>query len=265
MPQILEEPSLRRAFRIQRIVIGALLLRELQTRFGRKNLGAVWLFLEPMILGGCVGAFHLVLGHGLPGGINVFAFYVVGYTPYYLFRGMLNRAASALEANHALLYHSRVTLLDVVIARNLLEGAAVLLAMTVFLIAIGVLMGDWPQDPILIAAGVAWMVAMCHGASMLILAGTRWGVMTMDRLVHPFTYLTIPVTGAFFMVDWFPSHVQPLLTIFPTVHVFEMVRAGQFGPSLNYHYDLVYMAAVTVALNVLGMLALRAARKHLEI
>lgn len=38
--------------RVQLRVVGALTLRERGTRFGRDNLGYVWLFLEPALLGG---------------------------------------------------------------------------------------------------------------------------------------------------------------------------------------------------------------------
>ena len=34
---------------IQRRVLGALLLRELLTRYGRNNIGFLWLFVEPML------------------------------------------------------------------------------------------------------------------------------------------------------------------------------------------------------------------------
>ena len=35
---------------IARRVIGALLLRELLTRYGRNNIGFLWLFVEPRVL-----------------------------------------------------------------------------------------------------------------------------------------------------------------------------------------------------------------------
>jgi ABC-2 type transport system permease protein/capsular polysaccharide transport system permease protein len=43
------DTSLRHSFEIQRRVIGALLMREVITRFGRHNIGFLWLFVEPMI------------------------------------------------------------------------------------------------------------------------------------------------------------------------------------------------------------------------
>ncbi|MFN5779339.1 MAG: capsule polysaccharide export ABC transporter permease, partial [Novosphingobium sp.] len=45
-----ETPSgLTQAWQVQRRVIGALLLREMLTRYGRNNIGFLWLFVEPML------------------------------------------------------------------------------------------------------------------------------------------------------------------------------------------------------------------------
>jgi ABC-type polysaccharide/polyol phosphate export permease len=41
-------PSLRQGWDIQVRVIGALMLRELTTRFGRENIGFLWIMVEPM-------------------------------------------------------------------------------------------------------------------------------------------------------------------------------------------------------------------------
>ena len=41
--------SLRRAFALQLRVLHALLMRELITRFGRENLGVLWMAGEPML------------------------------------------------------------------------------------------------------------------------------------------------------------------------------------------------------------------------
>ena len=45
----LPRPSLLRSAAIQRRVILALLMREIITRFGRRNLGVLWLVAEPMM------------------------------------------------------------------------------------------------------------------------------------------------------------------------------------------------------------------------
>jgi capsular polysaccharide transport system permease protein len=263
-PGIIESPGLWRAARLQARVVGALMIRDMHTRFGRRNIGYVWLFVEPMILAGAVGLMHLVAGKGVPGGLAIFPFYILGYAPYYLYRGVLNRAATAWEENSMLFYHRRVTLLDALIARTLLDLAAVLTATLVFLIGVGALSGEWPQDWVKLALGLVAMAALCHGGAMCILAFTVFGTANVERVVHPFTYLTLPISGGFFMLWWFPTDVQWWLSIYPTVHCFELVRGGFFGDQVPALYDVEYLVTCILVLNVAGMLALRAAAPHFE-
>ncbi len=252
------------AMQLLLIVIGAVMMRELHTRFGRHNMGYMWLFFEPMILGGCIAGFHFASGHGLPGGMEVLSFYIVGYTPYYLFRSILNRAAGALQANSTLFYHRQITFLDVMIARNVLDCAAVMIAVSVMLLGLGVFTGQWPHDLVWMAFGIILITLLCHGFALLIVAATAWGVENVERVVHPMTYLMIPITGAFYMVWWFPTELQAVLLLNPTVHMFEIIREGQFGPVVPYHYDIAYVAACIGVINLLGMLALSAAKRRIE-
>ena len=42
-------PPLWESARVQKRILGALLVREILTRYGRHNIGFLWLFVEPMI------------------------------------------------------------------------------------------------------------------------------------------------------------------------------------------------------------------------
>ncbi len=44
-----DQPTIWHSLHIARRVIGALLRREMLTRYGRHNIGFLWLFVEPMI------------------------------------------------------------------------------------------------------------------------------------------------------------------------------------------------------------------------
>ena len=252
------------ALRVQFRVVGALTLRELGTRFGRDNLGYVWLFLEPALLGGALGLVHHLSGHALPGGVDVGTFWVIGYIPYYLLRGVLNRGPTAIVANQSLLYHRHVTLLDILLARNLLESGATAGALLGFVLFFGLVAEEWPREPAKIVLGMALMLAFAHGAAMLLAAGSVY-TEVFDRVTHLFTYLSLPITGAFFMVFWLPSELQRMALWVPTVHVFELVRDGQYGTQIPTSYDLSYLVGWVAVLNLLGMAALRRARRDLAL
>jgi capsular polysaccharide transport system permease protein len=256
--------GLLHGLRVQLRVIGALTLRELGTRFGRDNLGYLWLFIEPALLGGALGFAHSMSGHAMPGSLSPVTFWVVGYIPFYLLRGVLNRAPSAIESNQSLLYHRHITLVDILVARDLLEGGANTGAMVAFLLFFGLVAGDWPQDPAMVALGMILMLALAHGLAMMIAAGSVYTEL-FDRVIHLFTYLALPLTGAFFMVFWLPSDLQRAALWIPTVHVFELVRHGQYGTAVPTTYHLGYVLAWAAVLNLLGMAGLRRARRDLEL
>ena len=84
-------------------------------------------------------------------------------------------------------------------------------------------------------------------------------------MVHPLTYLMIPLTGAFIAVWWFPPAVQELALLNPTIHMFEIIREGQFGLAVQHHYSLGYVLASVAIANVMGLIAMRAARRHIAL
>nr|WP_264185674.1 ABC transporter permease [Roseicella aerolata] len=262
--QVAPEPSLWTCFRIQARVIGALMLREMGTRFGRDNLGYLWLFLEPMMLGGAIGVLHKASGHGMPGGLDPLVFWVIGYIPFYLFRGIINRAPNGIAGNQSLLYHRQITMLDIMVARHLLEGAAVGIALMLFLLLFGAVLGVWPDQLGLMVLGMVLMLGLAQGLALLIAAGSVYTEL-FDRLTHLATYLFMGVAGAFFMVFWLPTDLQRTALMIPTVHCFELVRHGLYGTVVPTFYDIPYVLGWVTVLHLLGMAALRKARRHLVV
>jgi capsular polysaccharide transport system permease protein len=122
------EPNVRsefqRGLKVQGNVIGALLMRELHTRYGRENVGYVWMFLEPLTLASAVSVIHAGEKSHSGSDIRMVPFAMLGYSLFIMLRGMVGRAEGALESNSSLLYHRSVTIFDLLFARGLLEGAA---------------------------------------------------------------------------------------------------------------------------------------------
>jgi len=257
-----QQSGLGACFRIQMRVIGALMLREMGTRFGRDNLGYLWLFLEPMMLGGAIGGMHGVSGHELPGGLEPFLFWVMGYIPFYLFRGIINRAPHGIAGNQSLLYHRRITVLDIMISRHLLEFAAVGTATALYALFFGAIMDEWPREPGLLVLGMVLMLGLAHGIALLIAAGSVYTEL-FERVTHLATYISMGFTGAFFMVFWLPTEMQKAALTVPTVHCFEIVRRGLYGTLVPTFFDIPYVVGWIAGLNFLGMVAVRKARRHL--
>ena len=249
-----------RGARMQRRVIGALIIRELPPRFGRHYLGYIWLFFEPLLLGTCIGLIHLWRDH--PTAFGPFEFYAIGYVVYFIFRGVINRASSAIPSNMGLLYHRTIMLPDIFFARHIIETVSCMGVLVLMLFALFAINGDFPENPVKVAIAMIGMALLSQGIALMAAAATE-AIEGIERGVHAITYLVLPVCGMFFLVEWLPDWAQDLAFYVPTVHIFELLRDGQFGSRFRAQYDLTYLLAWIMVTHLLGLAALRITRQRL--
>lgn len=249
--------SLMESWRVERRVIWALMLREMLTRYGRHNIGFLWLFVEPMMFTLGVAtlwtALKAVHGSNLP----IVAFAITGYSSVLLWRNMPSRCIRALEPNLSLLYHRNVRPIDVYLARLALEAAGATISfviLTLFFYFIGWL--DLPEDVLQVAGG--WCMIAWFGFALGILLGAlSEGSETVEKLWHPASYLLFPLSGAAFLVDALPTTAQHLILYLPMVNGVEFLREGFFGSKIVAHYDMGYMIIANSLLTVLGLAQMR--------
>jgi ABC-2 type transport system permease protein/capsular polysaccharide transport system permease protein len=245
--------SLRESWRVERRVIWALVLREMMTRFGRHNIGFLWLFVEPMMFTLGVTALwtasKAVHGSNLP----IVAFAITGYSSVLLWRNMPGRCIGALAPNLSLLYHRNVRPIDIYLSRLILEGAGATMSF-VFLILFFNFIG-WlklPENVLQIAFG--WFMLAWFGAATALLLGALSETSeTVEKLWHPASYIMFPLSGAAFIVDALPQAAQKLVLLLPMVHGVEYLREGYFGSAVTSHYDMGYMALCNTVLTVLAL------------
>jgi len=249
--------SLAASWAIQRRVIGALLMREVLTRFGRHNIGFLWLFVEPMLFTLGVTILWSVAGAAHGSNLPITAFALTGYSTVLLWRNMPGRCIGAIEPNLALMYHRHVKVVDIFAARLLLEAAGATISFMVLSIIFAVI--GWIKPPEDIGKVLfAWFMLAWFGFSLAILMGA-WSEQSeiVDKLWHPFSYLLFPLSGAGFMVDALPTAAQEFVLFLPMVHGVELLREGFFGSTFKAHYDIGYMAICCAGLNVLGLAKMR--------
>lgn len=245
--------------RTQIRVIGALVLREMLTRYGRKNIGFFWLFIEPMIFTVAIaGLWTLVRAHTVSS-LPIIAFAVTGYSSVLLWRNMPSRCMHAIEANQSLMYHRQVKLFDIYISRLLLESAGVTLsfvALTLVFMALG-LMAE-PENALQVL--FAWLLLTWFGMSLALTIGPlgeRYPI--VEKIWFPASYILFPLSGAAFILDSVPPGVRELLLYFPMVHGVEMLREGYFGSVFRSYYDVTYLAVTSAVLTFIGLAQVRIA------
>ncbi|WP_439496036.1 ABC transporter permease [Bosea sp. (in: a-proteobacteria)] len=246
-------PSLRASLAVQARTMNALVIRFLVTRYGRENLGFVWVILEPMLLCSGVMLMWSILKPPFEHGLQVVAIVFTGYLPLTLWRHMTMPAVFILRSSRNLLYHRNVTYLDAVISRLALEFLGTTAAL---LIVYGVLFAFGVLGPIydfsLMLAGWLLMAGLGFGFGCMLAAASEYSEI-FERFMQPIQYLLVPLSGAFFMVEWFSAKGQKVILYMPMVHAYEAFRGGFFGPSTVTHYSLGYGAAWALGVTGLGL------------
>jgi capsular polysaccharide transport system permease protein len=258
------DASLAQSFAAQRRVIGALLLREVITRYGRHNIGVLWLIAEPMLFTLGIAALWTFARLHTLSNIPIIAFAVTGYSTVLLWRNAATRCAKAIEPNLSLMYHRNVRVMDIFISRVLLEivGATASFAfMTVSLAAMGVM--PWPHDLAVAVAG--WLLLCWFAVALGFLVGALSERSEMfDRLWHVVTYLLFPISGAAFMAHWLPPGAREAVLWLPMVHATEFIRHGFFGPIVPTYEDPVYFACANLVLTLVGLALVRQAEARVQ-
>lgn len=251
-----ERPVLRsvlESWTIQRRVIGALLMREVLTRYGRHNLGFLWLFIEPMLFTLGVTALWTALKAVHGSSIPITAFALTGYSSVLLWRNMPNRCVGAVLPNLALMYHRNVRIIDIFLSRLLLEAAGA--TMSFVILSIIFIWLGWiiiPENMLLVIAG--WIMLAWFGTALaVLLAAFSEEYEIVEKLWHPASYLLFPLSGAAFLVDALPANAQTLVLYLPMVHATECIREGFFGSQINARFDLLYMAKCNLVMSLLGL------------
>jgi capsular polysaccharide transport system permease protein len=245
--------------------IGALIIRDMMTRFGRHHLGFVWTVLEPMILTTGVMIIWSFIHEPVIHGVPVVAFVLTGYMPLTLWRHLTNPMAKILRNNANLLYHRAIQPVHLALARSVLEffsTTAALLIIYFIVVSTGIVQPI--HDPGLTLA--AWVFTAWYFGAMglAIAAWTEWWE-PAEKFIQPANYLQLPLSGVFFMLDWLPAWAQKLLLLNPSVHCFEMFRAGFFGDGITTHFDPWYIAAASTAMTVLAIAAVSRVRDRIQL
>lgn len=249
--------SFAHSFRIQLRVIYALLMREIITRYGRRNIGFLWLFLEPIIFVLLVSIFWQAIKADRLNDMPIIPFAVIGYSVVLCWRNSVSRTTKAISANTGLLYHRNVTVIDVFLARIFLEvfGATVSFLVLSVLFHIAGFMPA-PDDFLYMAFGWMMMIWFAIGLSFLIGALCEMSEV-INRLWSAFSIILFPLSGVAFFVHWLPEVAREYVLYIPMVHLTEMIRHGYYGDMIPTYENVSYLVWCNMVLSFLGLTLVR--------
>lgn len=257
--------SFTRGLRVQVKVVKALIMRELVTRFGRENIGFLWIMAEPLLFAGLVGIVWSFVRGPEYHGISVIAFAATGYIPLTFVRHSFGRSAKIFQSNSALLYHRQVKVLDFIFVRVSIEAVG---AMMAYLFAGTVLFffGHFPipSDVGALVAGWAIYVFFVLAVATL-LAPLSEMSQVIEKLVPISVYISIPFSGVFNMASWLPPAMRDVLMWSPMVSGMELMRYGLFGDLVTPYYDVPKALGISLGCLVVGLILCRRVRRTMTV
>jgi capsular polysaccharide transport system permease protein len=251
---------------VQKRVLGALFMREIQTRWGRRNLGFAWLFAEPLMFAFPVLVMWSFIRGPYERDVQMIPFIWSGYMGILLFRHVCGHAIYVVRSNAAMLYHRAITPLDIVLGTCGLQLIGALGA-TAFSFFILYFFGwvNWPVSISLYLVGNLYM-AWWSLAVALIIAGASERTEVVEHIWAPISYMYLPASGFFYLAEWLPTPLRHFaLTVMPSLHAYEMIRAGLFGNRIQTFYDMAYLTSILIVLTLVGLWLVRRVRAHLQL
>ncbi|MCX5617626.1 ABC transporter permease [Bombella sp. TMW 2.2543] len=257
--------SLFQAFCTQVRVIFALIMRETLTRYGRENIGFLWVVGEPILFCGGVAVVWTAVRPSHEHGLQMTAMVITGYIPLTMFRHALSRSTKAYEVNSSLLFHKLVTPLDIIFARTTLEVLGVLIA--AIIITFGAIILGYMAPPVdwsFTYAGLFFVIFFSYGVSFIFAYLTERSD-TLEKAVGVINYLSLPWTGAFVMIDWLPPQYRWILEdTSPLANAIELMRSGVFGSKVVAHYSLMYLFYTCGITFLIGLYLTLKIRPHIN-
>lgn len=227
------------SLKIQTRVLHALMMREIITRYGRENIGFLWLFFEPAIFTIAVTIIWSLIRtnyHDFP----ITALALTGYTASLAWRYGAGRTLATVQANMGLLYHPLVSIFDLLVSRLILEvlgatGSFIFLAF--FFASLGLI--EPPVDYWFVVIG--WTLQIWFSVGLSLIIGSLGSIYdVVERTWHVISYILFILSGAFFLVEWLPPQVREYVLLVPTVSNIEILRYGFVGDKMIPHYNINY-------------------------
>ncbi len=237
-------------------VIGALMLREMATSYGRHPGGYAWAIAEPV---GGITLLTVIFSLAFtapPLGSSFALFYASGYLLFSAYLNVSNKIAVAIRFSKPLLFYPAVRFSDPILARFVLNALVEILVIFVVLGGIVLLWGipvdfDWSKLALavvltlLLALGVGTL--NCVAMSLSPIWERVWAIVTRPLFV---------ISTIFFLFDAVPHPYQDLLWFNPLIHTVALLRAALYPGYEAAFAAPLFVAGIGAGGFVLGMILL---------
>ena len=253
----------RSGLKVMGAAFHALLMRELQTRFGGYRLGYLWAPLEVMIQVVILLVLFSAVRERLVPGMDFSLFLVAGMVPFRMFQRIAIRSLGAVSANQGLLMYRSIKHIDVIIARSFLELIIYFVTFLILLISL-TFFGIYPSLDCLQIVLFCWftLFIFSFGVALICMVIGFYGgeISKFISVIFTIIYFT---SGILYPIHIVPEPYFSYLLYNPFIHNIELVRHA-FAP--NYpadHIDIWYFLKWMFVVNFLGLLLYKYAERDM--
>jgi len=244
-------------WKIQKSVVYAVFIRELNARFGRYSIGFIWAFLEPIIFILTLSFIRSRFSGTAMAGLHPVLFFASGVLTFTLFRNIITSSVGAVESNQGLFNYQRVKPVDIVVARVLLE--TLIVAVTAILLFSGFYLAGFTftWNSALEVMGVLSCLLMLAGGLGLMgcIAGPLWqdSKIIVPMLIRPFFF----ISGVFYPGNSIPPALRDIALLNPLLHVMELMREAAFANYTSHEGSWIYLFACSTLFFLVGLATYR--------
>ena len=236
--------------------IGALVLRDIRSRYGESRLAFFWSLMEPFLHIGVLAIVFQFTMHGRPPlGDNFFFFYFTGVMPYLLVSHLIMHIGHAVKAQRQLLQIPTVAPIDVVVAKFIVEHFT---SAVIFLMFFG-LFAIFGIDPLPVSLAHVFLAVFLtsmlgFGLGMFCAALFEFGAM-VEHVAGLIVRLLYFVSGIFYVPATMPVDVRDIIAYNPFLHIIDCMRVGFFRSYAPEWMDIGYAAKCALFALLVGMAA----------
>ena len=250
--------SFQKALIIQARVIGAIILRDMRTRFGRSHLGYLIAIIWPL-----AHAFFILLAYTLanrvaPIGGDPVVFVSTGVIPYIMCFYPARMMTFSVESNKALLLFPIIRVSDIIFGRAILEflTAAVVAVVFSIILVIAFNVNISPISNIDALTGV--LASMYFGVCMGFVNTLIMSIFKMWNAVQIIFMLIMYLSaGVLFVPSSLSSEMQDILWFNPLLHCVEWLRSAFYEGYGDELLSKSYLIGVSTLLLFFGLMGER--------
>ena len=242
----------RNSWQVQKSVIYALFLREVNVRFSAGKLGYFWVIFEPLLQISIFVAVKVML-FGTNSSLDYPVFITLGFVGFNFFRHIVDQSMGAFSANKGLYAYKQVKPIDTIISRVLVEFLVTSIIVFIFILVGLYFNFDMNiQNLGMLLLTFIWLTLFAIGFGLFSAVISTF----YDSLKKVIKLVLSPlmfVSAVFYSMQDMPQALQDLLYYNPLAHFIELLHASYFFVLDDGFVDYTYMLLWTIVPLYIGL------------